>query len=180
MNLSTDTEHDEFIIDDLVALENFQLLLDLPKHTKLVCEKDSHKLSLDERWVSNLRRMYNGDSRNDILNPVSATFNTLIQNNLVSYHNIDECIKTLLNKFGLIYPDFSKLFDILKVYQDTCAQKVVNSKKINIENNESNNDQNESAADSVSPYSTDCDDSGVITGWDGTLWDCTEIALDGL
>ena len=27
---------------------------------------------------------------------------------------------------------------------------------------------------------TDCDDSGVITGWNGTLWDCTEVALDGL
>ena len=25
-----------------------------------------------------------------------------------------------------------------------------------------------------------CDDSGVITGWDGTLWDCTEEALAGL
>ncbi|MFC1778587.1 hypothetical protein ACFL3I_14840 [Pseudomonadota bacterium] len=27
---------------------------------------------------------------------------------------------------------------------------------------------------------TDCDDSGVITGWDDTLWDCHEEALDGL
>lgn len=27
---------------------------------------------------------------------------------------------------------------------------------------------------------TDCEDSGVITGWDDTLWDCTEEALAGL
>jgi len=29
-------------------------------------------------------------------------------------------------------------------------------------------------------YCTVCDDSGVITGWDGTLWDCSEEALAGL
>jgi hypothetical protein len=29
-------------------------------------------------------------------------------------------------------------------------------------------------------YCSDCEDSGVITGWDGTLWDCTEEALAGL
>ena len=34
--------------------------------------------------------------------------------------------------------------------------------------------------DSIDWYCTDCEDSGVITGWDGTLWDCTEEALAGL
>ncbi|MCR4308150.1 MAG: hypothetical protein NUV80_06335 [Candidatus Berkelbacteria bacterium] len=33
---------------------------------------------------------------------------------------------------------------------------------------------------SIEWYCTDCEDSGVITGWDDTLWDCTEEALAGL
>ncbi len=34
--------------------------------------------------------------------------------------------------------------------------------------------------ESIKWYCTGCDDSGVITGWDGTLWDCKEEALAGL
>jgi hypothetical protein len=34
--------------------------------------------------------------------------------------------------------------------------------------------------DSIDWYCTDCDDSGVITCWDGTIWDCKEEALAGL
>jgi hypothetical protein len=34
--------------------------------------------------------------------------------------------------------------------------------------------------DSIEWYCTECDDSGVITGWDDTLWDCHEVALAGL
>jgi hypothetical protein len=34
--------------------------------------------------------------------------------------------------------------------------------------------------ESIEWYCSDCEDSGVITGWDGTLWDCTEEALAGL
>lgn len=29
-------------------------------------------------------------------------------------------------------------------------------------------------------YCEKCDDSGIITGWEGTLWDCTEEALAGI
>ena len=34
--------------------------------------------------------------------------------------------------------------------------------------------------ESIDWYCTNCEDSGVITGWDGTLWDCKEVALAGL
>ena len=34
--------------------------------------------------------------------------------------------------------------------------------------------------ESIDWYCTYCDDSGVITGWNGTLWDCHEEALAGL
>jgi hypothetical protein len=34
--------------------------------------------------------------------------------------------------------------------------------------------------ESIEWYCSDCEDSGVITGWDGTLWDCKEEALAGL
>ena len=34
--------------------------------------------------------------------------------------------------------------------------------------------------DKIEWHCTDCEDSGVITGWDGTLWDCHEEALAGL
>ena len=34
--------------------------------------------------------------------------------------------------------------------------------------------------DSIEWYCTACDDSGVITGWNDTLWDCHEEALAGL
>jgi hypothetical protein len=34
--------------------------------------------------------------------------------------------------------------------------------------------------ESIEWYCTDCEDSGVITGWDDTLWDCKEEALAGL
>ncbi len=33
---------------------------------------------------------------------------------------------------------------------------------------------------SIEWHCEDCEDSGVITGWDDTLWDCTEEALAGL
>ncbi len=34
--------------------------------------------------------------------------------------------------------------------------------------------------DRVDWYCSNCDDSGVITGWEDTLWDCTEEALNRL
>lgn len=34
--------------------------------------------------------------------------------------------------------------------------------------------------DSIEWYCSDCEDCGVITGWDETLWDCKEEALAGL
>lgn len=34
--------------------------------------------------------------------------------------------------------------------------------------------------DSIEWYCKGCEDSGVITAWDGTLWDCSEEALVGL
>ena len=34
--------------------------------------------------------------------------------------------------------------------------------------------------DTIEWYCAGCEDSGVITGWDDTLWDCKEEALAGL
>lgn len=91
-----------------LALENFDVLKNLPENTRLYASSDE-KLSYDNRWFTGARRAIEGSSREDILTPINKTFITLAIHDLKNSNEMIECIHHVKNNLKTLYPDFSKL-----------------------------------------------------------------------
>lgn len=96
-----------------VANSNFKLLLHLPKNSRLIVEKETNKLSVENRWFQGIRRSYNGDSRYDIIDPIKKTFDKLVEYGLTSDADFVKCLTNIIEAFKDIYSDFDKLKELV-------------------------------------------------------------------
>lgn len=112
-----------------IAKHNFKLLSS-QFESKLIVDKNTLKLNLDNRWFQGPRRFLSGDTRHDILTPIELTFERCME----SYSDIFNCIQHLQDSLKNIYPSYTKLHNLLRElhykYSRTVNISVLNKLKI--------------------------------------------------
>jgi len=96
-----------------IALENFILLETLPEYTKIWVESSTQKLFKDERWVRGIRRRWAGHSRQDLIDPISNTFQIIRATESYPDTRIVKCVQHVRNTLSVLYPDFTDLTNLL-------------------------------------------------------------------
>lgn len=89
-------------LSNIIAIENYALLRSLQPFTRLIANKDTGKLTIDDRWLSSARRYANGDSRHDIIEPINLTFKYAIS--IVPEEEVEETINHVNNTLSQTYP----------------------------------------------------------------------------
>lgn len=88
-----------------IALQNYKLLSNLKPHEKLIVD-DDNTFHVDGRWIRSIRRSISGESKNDILSPLSLTMNVVADNLWTS--NTPENRKDFLEEHINVIMDIEK------------------------------------------------------------------------
>ena len=78
-----------------IAYHNAFIFKNLNINEKLIVDKTSHKVLLDDRYGQSVRRWYTDDSRLDLLEAIKTTFKILLKNNY-DYYELKLIIKNLI------------------------------------------------------------------------------------
>lgn len=113
-----------FQVNYETALENYNILLNLPPKTKLYVDSNN-KLYLESRWFSGVRRYADGSSRKDIIQPIYQTFMRLVGKNEISKEDMMDCLDSVEQKiketYGEDFGDFNNLVEDIRKYIKECA-----------------------------------------------------------
>lgn len=103
-----------------IACHNATIFKNIKQYEKMIVDKDSDQIYLDDRYGQSVRRWYNDDSREDLLVPIERTFDKLIneyKNGNYSYNDLKITIENLVITSIFTYQDFDKLHKgLLDIY----------------------------------------------------------------
>lgn len=95
-----------------VAVANYKFLKAL-RPLKKVTVDETGRLCYDRRWVQSARRYWNGDSKEQLLEIIETTFNTLHESNPLNNEDEQSVLEHLLDVLKKTYPAYLDLHKLL-------------------------------------------------------------------
>jgi hypothetical protein len=100
-----------------IALDNLNILKNIEDGQKLI--RDEHKIIIDDRSFQGIRRYGDGSSRNDIIYPITWTFQQIFLNKIIIFTNNKQYIvqdainglKILKNTYGDSWIELNQIYN---------------------------------------------------------------------